>query len=314
MPAALLDSLAFSFPEIEVADSLIALSSRKGHFVLVANREFSRHVVFGQQGGGPGDLRGPAEMRRVPGGFAVLESGNGRVSAWSPTGAPLWRVTTGGATGGFAVDGRRHVFTVTSDGQAYLRESWGRDSTRTLGRRPSSSPEAWLDLVTRAPDDTYWIFDNAARAIVVMDATGRLLRTLRLPPSVEAEVSRAAEATDRQFRSQGLGGATAVLRVFRFVDDGRLLIRTTGEGPFALLVHPESRACVSLTLPSEPGARTLVREASTMTVADRTLFVVSDEGQVREFPLPDAAWNGPDVPASTAVPTPGPRHAGSTPP
>lgn len=309
MPLGLLDSLAFSLPEIEVTDRVIALSSRQENRVLVANRGFTRRVVFGRMGGGPGDLKGPAELRGVPRGLAVLEAGNGRVSFWSLEGAYLGAVKTGGASGGFAVDDRGHVFTSSSVGSAYLRESWDGDNARSLGERPAATPDSWLDLVTRAPDGTLWVFDNAQRTVVMLAPDGRLLRRVGLPPSVDVAVARAVRETDREFRSRGMGGATAALRAFRFVNDGRLFLRTTGEGPFALLVRPDNLQCVALTLPTDPAARDLVRGAYTMTVADDTLFVVSDEGQVRQFPLPPAAHRDAAGAGATLAPA-----AASSPP
>lgn len=290
MSPAFVDSLSLHLPYFELFPDGVAFAAARDNHVVFTDRAFSRHVVFGRQGGGPGDLRAPMAIRATPTGLAVMEGGNKRVSFWSKKGLFQYSVPVVSTAATFAVDSLQNVYTPSNEESSYILQTSKGKVTRLWGKRLSGdgakrAVNYWMDMVARASDGTLLVFDSSQRLIVRISADGASQQVFALPPSIERELAKETALTDKSFADMGMGGITFALREFRLTDDGRLFLRTIGKGPFALLVNPRDMSCVSLTAPTEPSAQDLITGAFAMTVAESKLFVVSATGNVVEFAL-----------------------------
>lgn len=290
MSGSFVDSLSMSLAQTEVMEKGVAFASPRYNEVVLTDRDFTTRLVIGRRGGGPGDLSAPQSVRATQNGIAILEGGNQRVSFWTWNGEFLHSVRVGSTSKTFEVDAENHVFSPSNQPTTYVLEtansnvsrSWGERIESTDASRPSSF---FFDMVALAPDGTLFVFDNRLRLIVRVPRDGDAQQAFGLPASIEATIESEIARTDESFTEMGMSGHTAALRAFRMTDEGKLFIRTIGDGPFAMIVNPADMSCTALTLPADSSARAAVKGAYSMMIADSTLYVASAVGHVLEFAL-----------------------------
>lgn len=156
-----------------------------GHNVLVFNADGSQRGALGRQGDGPGEYRRVISIAIGPGDSIYVVHDGGRVSVFSPTGAPVRSMQTtvyglrdiaAYANGTMLISGQS--LSPIDSGMPLHRLTLRGEPIKSFGSRAHQFPRDDHRLVALAPDGTAWAIEPRTFRLERTDTTGRIVQTI----------------------------------------------------------------------------------------------------------------------------------------